>query len=57
MNEYLDGKLYYGGNAEKRSVAKRVEFLSRLNRKTATEKLKKNVNGCLSFGKKVRFLF
>ena len=27
MKEYLDGELYYGGNAEKRSVAKRIEFL------------------------------
>lgn len=30
MKEYLDGELYYGGNAEKRSVAKRVEFLKAL---------------------------
>ena len=30
MKEYLDGDLYYGGNAEKRSVAKRIEFLKML---------------------------
>ncbi|MCL2134968.1 MAG: hypothetical protein FWH37_05365 [Candidatus Bathyarchaeota archaeon] len=33
MKEYLDGELYYGGNAEKRSVIKRVEFLQVLKEK------------------------
>jgi hypothetical protein len=32
--EYLDGELYYGGNAEKRSIAKRIEFLQTLKEKT-----------------------
>ena len=36
MKEYLDGELYYGGNAEKRSVTKRVEFLQVL-KKQATD--------------------
>jgi hypothetical protein len=27
MKEYLQGELYYGGVAEKRSIAKRIEFL------------------------------
>ncbi|MCL2642016.1 MAG: hypothetical protein FWD52_00650 [Candidatus Bathyarchaeota archaeon] len=35
MKEYLDGELYYGGNAEKRSIIKRVEFLQTLKEKTA----------------------
>ena len=35
MKEYLDGELYYGGNAEKRSVAKRIEFLQTLKDKTS----------------------
>ena len=35
MQEYLEGQLYYGGNAEKRSVAKRVEFLKVLKDKTS----------------------
>jgi len=26
MKEYLEGELYYGGNAEKRSITKRTEF-------------------------------
>jgi hypothetical protein len=34
MKEYLEGELYYGGNAEKRSVAKRMEFLNVLKEKT-----------------------
>jgi hypothetical protein len=34
MKEYLEGELYYGGNAEKRSVAKRVEFLEILKDKS-----------------------
>ena len=34
MQEYLDGEIYYGGNAEKRSVIKRVEFLQALKEKT-----------------------
>ena len=34
MKEYLEGELYYGGNAEKRSVAKRIEFLQTLKDKT-----------------------
>jgi hypothetical protein len=34
MKEYLEGELYYGGNAEKRSVAKRVEFLQVLKEKS-----------------------
>ena len=34
MKEYLEGKLYYGGQAEKRSDQKRVEFLEVLERKS-----------------------
>ena len=34
MKEYVEGKLYYGGAAEKRSDQKRVEFLEALKRKT-----------------------
>ncbi|MCL1976831.1 MAG: hypothetical protein FWG55_01790 [Candidatus Bathyarchaeota archaeon] len=34
MKEYLDGELYYGGNAEKRSIVKRIEFLQALKEKT-----------------------
>lgn len=34
MQEYLEGELYYGGNAEKRSIQKRIEFLDVLKNKS-----------------------
>ena len=34
MKEYLEGKLYYGGTAEKRSVEKRIKFLRILKGKS-----------------------
>ncbi len=40
MKEYLEGELYYGGNAEKRSVAKRVEFLQVLKDKSGDKSVK-----------------
>jgi len=40
MKEYLDGDLYYGGNAEKRSVAKRIEFLQTLKEKSDEKEVK-----------------
>jgi hypothetical protein len=40
MKEYLEGKLYYGGNAEKRSVEKRIKFLEVLKEKSQDESVK-----------------
>ncbi|NIO37102.1 hypothetical protein GTO27_05300 [Candidatus Bathyarchaeota archaeon] len=40
MKEYLEGRLYYGGKAEARSVQKRVEFLRKLKQKSQDEKVK-----------------
>jgi hypothetical protein len=40
MKEYLDGELYYGGNAEKRSVVKRIEFLQALKEKISDSAVK-----------------
>jgi len=34
MKDYLDGKIYYGGTAEKRSVEERIKFLEALKNKT-----------------------
>lgn len=34
MKEYLDGELYYGGNSEKRTVQKRIDFLGELKAKS-----------------------
>jgi hypothetical protein len=40
MKEYLEGELYYGGTAEKRSVEKRIHFLEVLKEKSQDEKVK-----------------
>lgn len=40
MKEYIEGELYYGGNAEKRSVQKRIEFLEVLKNKTTDTAVK-----------------
>ncbi len=40
MKEYLEGKLYYGGTAEQRSVEKRIKFLEVLKEKTQDESVK-----------------
>lgn len=40
MKEYLEGELYYGGTAEKRSVEKRIEFLEILKKKSLDENVK-----------------
>jgi hypothetical protein len=39
MKEYLEGKLYYGGAAEKRSVEKRIEFLEVLKNKSCKKEV------------------
>jgi hypothetical protein len=41
MKEYLEGKLYYGGNAEKRTVEKRIHFLEVLKEKSPDKNVKK----------------
>lgn len=40
MKEYLEGKLYFGGSAEARSVQKRIEFLEKLNKKSENKEVK-----------------
>ena len=40
MKEYLEGELYYGGTAEKRSVEKRIQFLEILKKKSQDESVK-----------------
>lgn len=49
MKEYIEGKLYYGGVAEKRSVEKRIEFLAALKEKTQDEKIKEECERLLKF--------
>ena len=41
MKEYLEGKLYYGGIAEQRSVEERMRFLKVLKKKSQDESVKK----------------
>jgi len=40
MKEYIEGKLYFGGEAEARSVKKRIEFLEKLKEKSRNKKVK-----------------
>ncbi len=40
MKEYIDGHVYYGGLAEKRSIDKRLEFLESLKNKSDDESVK-----------------
>jgi hypothetical protein len=40
MKEYIEGELYYGGAAEKRSVEKRIEFLESLKNKSEEKAVK-----------------
>ena len=40
MKQYIDGELYYGGNPEKKTVEKRIEFLKALKEKTDDMKVK-----------------
>jgi hypothetical protein len=40
MKEYLEGELYYGGAAEKRSIEKRLEFLRTLREKSKDENVR-----------------
>jgi len=49
MREYLEGKLYYGGTAEKRSVEKRIEFLEVLKRKSKEKEVRQECERLLTF--------
>lgn len=40
MKEYIEGKMYYGGEAERRSVEKRIEFIKTLKNKTRKREVK-----------------
>jgi hypothetical protein len=57
MKEYLEGELYYGGNAEKRSVAKRVEFLNVLRDKSDDKKVKEECDRLMQMWKESSLAF
>jgi hypothetical protein len=51
MDEYLHGQLYYGGAAEKRSIAKRIEFLQALKDKSPDKEVKDECERLLTLWK------
>jgi hypothetical protein len=57
MKEYLEGELYYGGNAEKRSVAKRMEFLQVLKEKSSDPSVKEECKRLLEMWKESSLAF
>ncbi len=57
MKEYLEGELYYGGNAEKRSVAKRIEFLQALSDRTVDKDIKEECDRLLQMWKESSLAF
>jgi len=57
MKEYLDGELYYGGTAEKRSVAKRIEFLKMLKEKSTDNSIKEECDRLLEMWKDSSLVF
>ncbi len=57
MKEYLEGELYYGGNAERRSVAKRMEFLATLKIKSEDKHVKEECERLLQLWKESSLAF
>ncbi len=57
MKEYLEGELYYGGNAEKRSVTKRIEFLQTLKEKTSEKEIKEECERLLEMWRESSLAF
>ena len=57
MKEYLEGELYYGGNAEKRSVAKRIQFLQALRDKSDDKNVKEECERLLQMWKESSLAF
>jgi hypothetical protein len=57
MKEFLEGKLYYGGAAEARSVEKRIEFLKALKEKSKNRSVKKECEKILKRWAESTFVF
>jgi hypothetical protein len=57
MKEYIEGELYYGGNAEKRSVEKRTEFLRALSERTVDKDIKEECYRLLQMWKESSLAF
>jgi hypothetical protein len=57
MKEYLEGELYYGGNAEKRSITKRTDFLQALSERTVNKEIKEECDRLLQMWKESSLAF
>ncbi len=57
MKEYLEGELYYGVTADKRSVAKLIEFLQVLKEKSSDSNIKKECEQLLQMWKESSLAF
>jgi len=57
MKEYLEGKLYFGGEAEKRSVEKRKEFLETLKTTSHEEEVVKECERLLKLWKESSLVY
>ena len=57
MKEYLDGELYYGGAAEKRSDEKRIEFLKALKNKTPEKEVAEECQKLLKMWKESSLVY
>jgi hypothetical protein len=57
MKEYLQGELYYGGAAEKRSDEKRIEFLETLKSKTPEKQVAEECQKLLKMWKESSLVY
>jgi hypothetical protein len=57
MKEYVEGELYYGGTAEKRSVAKRIKFLRVLKEKSSDKNVREECDRLLQLWKESSLAF
>lgn len=57
MKEFLEGKLYYGGAAEVRSVEKRIEFLKALRMKSKNRAIRNKCEKILKRWAESTFVF
>ena len=57
MKEYLEGKEYYGGQAEKRSVEKRIRFLEELKKASTEKSIKDECNRLLQMWKEASLAY
>jgi hypothetical protein len=57
MKEYLDCKLYYGGEAEKRSMIKRIEFIKILKQKSPNKKIREECEQLIQLWKESSLVY